>query len=87
MRIVHIQLNGMKEVRNLIGRRDFAINEIFAFASDGNLSSDGYFIELIVSYWTIGCISVIEYDSDGCLVDTGLALFIDELRKVSCSDL
>mmetsp|Transcript_15464 Transcript_15464/g.28081 ORF Transcript_15464/g.28081 Transcript_15464/m.28081 type:complete len:80 (-) Transcript_15464:323-562(-) len=79
MGVVDIELYGMKEVLNLSGGCVPSINEVFAPASNENLSSDGDLLTLFISNGTRGRILVVKDNRDTGLVDPRLSLLVDEL--------
>jgi hypothetical protein len=77
----------MKEVRDLVRRRDFSIDEILGFAPDGNLSSDCNLGAVVVSDGTVGCIAVVEDYGYAGFADACLSLFVNEFGEIAGSDL
>ena len=87
MGVVHVELDGMEEVGHLSGGSVPAVDEILAPSAEEDLTGNGHLGTLLVSDGTGGLILVVEDDGNAGLVDAGLALLVDELRKVAGTDL
>lgn len=87
MRIVYIELNGMKQIRHLSCRGVSSVNQVLALSSQKNLTSDCNFRTLLVSDRTCGLFFIVKDDSDTRLVDAGLSLLVDKFRKISSAHL
>ena len=87
MRIIHIQLYRMKQVRHLSSRTIPPINQIFALPPNQYLSCHIHLFTLLVSHGRRALILIVKYDCDGGLVDTSLALFVYQFGEVSSADL
>ena len=77
----------MEKILHLACRSVPAIDQIFAFATDEDLSGHGDFGTLFVAYRRGSFIVVVENDGDRCFVDTSLTLLVNQFRKTSSADL
>lgn len=87
VRIVHIQLHRMKQIRHLPRRTIPPIDQIFALPPDQNLPRHIHLLALLIAHGTAGLVLVVKDDGDGGLVDTGLTLLVDQFGEVAGADL
>lgn len=87
MRIINIELHGVKKVRHLSGRRVPSIDQILAFPPDEHLTRHIHLLVLFIPHRTKCFFFVVEHNGNTGLVDACLALFVDELRQVPRTDL
>ncbi len=87
MRVIDIQLDGMKQVLDLTSRRVAAIDEILRLPSQQNLSSNRNFGALFITNWGGRFVFVVEDNCNTGLCNSSLTLLVDKLRQISCSNL
>lgn len=87
MRVVHIQLNGVKQVLDPGRLGNMAIDEVFVPSSNYHLTRDSDLLAVLVSDRTRLPVTVVERDRYSGLRDSSLALFVDELLEITRADL
>lgn len=82
VRIVHVHLNGTKEISHFFIHYRTSVDEIFVFtAANTYLPRYGDFFAIFISNWTIVRICVIKYNRYRCLCYTRLTIFEDQLLQ------
>lgn len=74
--IIHIHLNGTKQIDNLLGEYGLAVDKIFIFAAAANnyLPRHSDFAAIFITNRTIMRIGIVEYDRHRCFRNTSLAI-------------
>lgn len=83
IRIVHIHLNGAKQIGHSFIQHSTAIDEIFIFtaAADTDLPRNCDFFAIFKAHWAIIRIGVVKNYSYRCFCNTALTIFENQLLQ------